>query len=214
MKEALHSLDEANWTVEIRELFRILNVTEEEVSIAVKAITDAHLAFITDPEVHYADDALRTAGWYNQRPEVRYLIYGRLGEVMLGGFFLAIREVRMLGDEPPHATEIADFIVEGLRVAQQLGRTGPPDANMNDGAAVELQFSRRARSEQNQLLKLQRQALGTAQKEVQAQQERAATAAEALRRVNSLNLWSGLCRAISVWWHGNTSQTPDDAKTN
>ena len=212
MKEALRALDKERWTDEVRALFRTLHVTENEVSRAVKALTDAHTAFIMDPQVKCAVDALRNAGWYNQRAEVRYLIYGRLGEVMLGGFFLAIRDVRMLGEEPPHSREIADFIVEGLRVARLYDLERPPEisppAPVEKSALVQLQFTRRALEEQQlECNRLQHRC------RLEAREARKAVAAESLiAGINGLGLWSGICRAIRVWRDGRKNPIPAESK--
>lgn len=225
MKEAMRSLDAANWTVEIRALIQALGVTEQAISIAVEALTNAHVAFITDSSVRHADDALRSAGWYNQPVEVRYLIYGRLGEVMLGGFFLAIRDVRVLGEEPPHARVIADYVAEGLRVAEQLGRTGvgattdedaPPtlvEVQLERRAlVVQLQFARRALEESKLLLKR----AGQLAKVGSAALHSAAKIADCLQTqldyIDSLGLWRGICRAVVTWWQGGLKKTPSADK--
>lgn len=204
MKEALRALDQENWTKEVQGLFWGLRVTEGEVSLAVKALTDAHVAFITDPEVKYAADALRNAGWYDQRPEVRYFIYGRLGEVMLGGFFLAIRDVRMLGEELPHPREVADFIVEGLRVAGRSPEISAP-APAEESALVQLQFARRALEERHEAHK-------RLWRDYRREVRDGVAANDLLDDINSLGLWSGICRAIRVWRGGGTSPTPAEDK--
>ncbi len=206
MKEALRALDQENWTDEVQGLFWGLRVTEEEVSLAVKALTDAHLAFIMDPQVKHADDALRNAGWYEARPEVRYFIYGRLGEVMLGGFFLAIRDVRMLGEELPHPREVADFIVEGLRVAGRSPEISAP-APVDKSCHVQLQFARRALKEKQQMY-------AGLQRTYRTEVLDGIVANDLVDDINSLGLWSGICRAIKVWWDGRKSPTPTEDKKN
>jgi len=120
MREALLALDQENWTDEIRELVERLDVSEEDISKAVASLTKAHLSFVTDFTVETAHEALTQAGWYTHKAAVRYFIYGRLGEVILGGFFLAIRDVAIVGETPPNTREIGDFIAEGLRIAGRL----------------------------------------------------------------------------------------------
>jgi hypothetical protein len=213
MKEALRALDKENWNDDIRVLIALFGATEEDISRAVKSITDAHMMMISDVTVKTAEEALRVAGWYEHPACVRYLIYSRLGEVMLGGFFLAIRDVRMIGSVPPHAREIGDFIAEGLRVAGReeeyikdafKEEEGPPSLA---SACTQWRLAMTALAEsQMEVQVLSRRCAGL---------ERVVKGANQLAEyINNLGLWSGICRAISVWWRGRKSPTPTDDSEN
>jgi hypothetical protein len=208
MKEALRALDEANWTVEIRALCDYLDVAEEEVSDAVKAITEAHIAFITDANINHAEEALRNAGWYNQRAEVRYMIYGRLGEVILGGFFMAIRDVRMMGAEPPHPFDIADLIAEGKRISGQFARKDPEETSedISQNHTIQLQFARNALEEQERLLQ-------TSSRALVVMTEQKAAVQSCLDDIVSSGLWRGIRFAFVSWWRQDEVRR-DEAKQN
>jgi hypothetical protein len=120
MMEALRALDAKHWTVELAVLAGHLEVTEEMISEAVAALMDAHANFLNNEAVTTAQEALTQAGWYKQDAGVRYFIYGRLGEVMLGGFFMALRDVTAQHNPPRPATGLADLIAAGRGVAGRL----------------------------------------------------------------------------------------------
>lgn len=119
MKEAVHALDQVNWSDEIKTICEKTGVTEDDISQAVGKLTDAHLLMVNDPTVSAPVDALNNVGWYETNPAARYLIYGRLGEVLLGGFFLALRDVSAYGEESAQSREIADFVAAGRMVLER-----------------------------------------------------------------------------------------------
>lgn len=120
MREALRALDQEHWSDELAAVVQTLGCNEEDISAAVIALLEAHKQFVNVAGIASANDALIRANWYDQHPGARYLIYGRLGEVMLGGFFLALRDVSKIADESAQQREIAEFIAEGRKVAGLL----------------------------------------------------------------------------------------------
>lgn len=120
MREALAGLDEANWRDYFRPWCEATNLTEDELGEGVRRYVEAHKDFIGDPEIKHADDALAKHGFFELPNIVRILIYARLGEVMLGGFFYALRDVTRQNCAPPQAADIADLIAEGKLVAARL----------------------------------------------------------------------------------------------
>jgi hypothetical protein len=127
MREAVRALDQVNWSDDIQRICKQCNVTEEDITLAVGKLTEAHRYMVNHPDVEQPVDALDKVGWYNVHPVARYLIYGRLGEVMLGGFFLALRDTSEFAKEAAQAKEIADFIAAGQMVMQRgSGMTATP----------------------------------------------------------------------------------------
>jgi len=122
MKEAIRALDRDQWTETFKILITRLQLTEADISAAVGCIVEAHKLFVNVPTIKTAEDALVQAGWYECHFGARYLIYGRLGEVILGGFFLALRDVSPYADESAQQHQIADFIAEGVGVANRLSK--------------------------------------------------------------------------------------------
>lgn len=126
MREALQALDQVRWTDEMAALIQKLGITEEDISVAVATLVDAHRYIVNHADVATPVQALETAGWYRSKPEARYLIYGRLGEVLFGGFFLALRDTSEFCKESSQAKEIAEFIAAGrLVMIRGSGATAP-----------------------------------------------------------------------------------------
>jgi flagellar capping protein FliD len=127
MMEALRALDAKNWTVELAALAGHLEITEEMLGAAVASLMDAHANFLNNAAVTTAQEALQQAGWYDHDAGVRYFIYGRLGEVMLGGFFMALRDVTVQHNPPRPACSLPELIAAGTAVAGRLcGKPIPP----------------------------------------------------------------------------------------
>jgi hypothetical protein len=121
MKEALTALDQVSWTEEMAAVIEVLGLTEADISLAVGKLTEAHRYIVNHNDVTEPVHALEKAGWYGDdvNPGARYLIYGRLGEVLFGGFFIALRDTSEFADESSQATEIADFIAAGKLVMER-----------------------------------------------------------------------------------------------
>ena len=127
MREAIAGLDEVNWRDYFKPWIEAAAVSEEDLGEGVKRFVEAHKDFIGDPEIKHADDAMAKHGFFELPNIVRILLYARLGEVMVGGFFYALRDVTQQGHAPPHVADIADFIAEGRLVAERIwGKKTPP----------------------------------------------------------------------------------------
>jgi len=150
MKEALTALDRVQWTEEIRELIGQLGITEADIALGVERLVEAHKYFVNDSDVDVPVKALIYSGWYATPTAARYLIYGRLGEVILGGFFLALRDVTQQGKASPQAADIADFIAAGVGVARRLRDVPVEDeesvVHERDRLKAELVMAKRALS--------------------------------------------------------------------
>lgn len=122
MREALYALDAANWTDEMRGLVERLGISERDIAEAVRAITQAHRLITTQPDVTEPDKALELAGYYEQPLAARFLVFARLGEVLFGGFFLALRDVTWQADEPSQPAQQAEMLAAGELIARRLAR--------------------------------------------------------------------------------------------
>ena len=72
-------------------------VTEDTLASAVQTLLNAHELFITDLAIREPAEALEKSGFLYLPPAVRILLLYRLGEVLMGGFFVAIRDVTRYG---------------------------------------------------------------------------------------------------------------------
>lgn len=85
-------------------------VTAEDVVKVAEAVADAQREFVNaaDP-VHSLEQALARHGFYDLRYPVRQLLFAAVGEVFLGAWFKAVREVSLVGEESPASTDMARF---------------------------------------------------------------------------------------------------------
>jgi hypothetical protein len=143
--------------------------------------------------VETALDALIKGGWYDVRPAVRYLIFGRLGEVILGGFFLALRDISRLDDESAQQREIADFIAVGRLLLYRLGGDTPPEPTDWREEAI-------ARHEE---LALQRQSIEALKRRLERRTREDAATIKALGEVvddyRFEGVWRGVWRLLTRW---------------
>jgi len=118
IKEALFALDKVNWTDDMKGVVKRLRVSEEDIGKAAQCLAVAHQYFVNVKDINSADDALKRADWYGNPPGVRNLIYARLGEVLLGGFFLAVRDVSEMAEESAASRDIADLVAAGRTIME------------------------------------------------------------------------------------------------
>ena len=86
------------------------NITSEDVVKVTEAVADAQRDFVNaaDP-VQSLVQALDRHGFYHLRFPVRQLFFAAIGEVFLGAWFKAVREVSCVGEESPASTDMARF---------------------------------------------------------------------------------------------------------
>jgi len=146
MREAISALDAVNWTDETRELIEAMGVTEEDIGMAVQAITTAHRYFVNFPDIAEPDDALRRTNFYECHPGARYLVFGRLGAVLFGGFFVALRDVSPQADVTGQDREIAEFIAAGATVMHNISGMASPTPDTESELRSSLLEERERRS--------------------------------------------------------------------
>lgn len=86
------------------------NITPDEVVRIAEALADAQRDFVNaaDP-VQSLTQALARHRFYDFRFPVRQLLFASLGEVFLGAWFKAVREVSAVGEESPATNDMARF---------------------------------------------------------------------------------------------------------
>ena len=123
LREVFTSLDAANWGPFFQAWFEREGITEDQLGAAVTMMVEAHRLFIRDREVACPSEAFAKAG--ADVPEVvRQALFCRLGEVVTGGFFVALRDVTMQGQESPCHTDMAEMIAAGRVLAARLRGAG------------------------------------------------------------------------------------------
>lgn len=126
MTEALRALDEANWTPEMSALLASLGVTELMIGQATESLMKAHQVLVNVDGVMSSHDALQLAGWYEHPASVRNVIYARLGEVILGGFFVSLRDTSKYAEESSQSRQIADLVASGRLLLERSIRPTVP----------------------------------------------------------------------------------------
>ena len=120
LREVFQGLDEKNWSPFLREWFERDGVTEEDLGKAVTVFVNAHLAFTRDREVDSPWDAFERAGVNDLKPSVRAAIFERIGECIMGGWFIAVRDVTMQAHETPGHTDFVQMLAAGRELAHRL----------------------------------------------------------------------------------------------
>ena len=128
MRAAIENLDDKQNPIVSawREKF---NVTDDEVVQISGALAAAQESFVNaaDP-VNSFEQALRRYNFYDFRPEVRCRLFASMGEVFCAAWFMAVREVSVVGDESPVAEDMARFSAAVRQFSVQHGRP-PYDAD-------------------------------------------------------------------------------------
>jgi hypothetical protein len=109
MRQAIEKLD-ANDDVERSRWRAEHNITEQEVVGIAEVLAAAQRDFVNagDP-VNSFEAALNRHNFYNFRPCVRQYLWAAIGEVFCAAWFLAVREVSIVGEESPAQADMARF---------------------------------------------------------------------------------------------------------
>lgn len=98
--EVLNGLRTGNWSEAMREIIPE-PLTEEQLAEGAGCMTNAMDTFIRDDEVDSPLKAFAKAGFYKLPALVQLVLFARIGEVVTGGFAVALRDVTVRGDLPP-----------------------------------------------------------------------------------------------------------------
>jgi hypothetical protein len=109
MKQAIENMS-APPNPEVEEWKTANEITEAEIIAAAEALADAQHDFVNaaDP-VDSLHTALHRRKYFTLRLPVRLLLESAIGEVMIGAWFKAVREVTQLGEESPAQNEMCRF---------------------------------------------------------------------------------------------------------
>jgi len=86
------------------------NITADEINAALTAFASAQRDFVNgaDPVLSF-EQALLRYDFHNSRYAVRQFIFATIGEVFCAAWFIAVREVSIVGEESPAHTDMARF---------------------------------------------------------------------------------------------------------
>ena len=86
------------------------NITDAEIVSAAEALADAQRDFVNSADpVKSLQQALHRRDYFSLRLPVRLLLEAMVGQVMLGAWFKAVREVTAVGAESPAQNDICRF---------------------------------------------------------------------------------------------------------
>ncbi len=120
LREAVEGLNKVNWAEEFKGWPEAVGITEEDFAKGVTALCDAHTHFTGNSAVKEPMDALRLSGFLDVPNPVRVLLIYRLGLVLLGGFFVSIRDVTRKDVPPPQIEDIAKLVAVGKQITQAI----------------------------------------------------------------------------------------------
>lgn len=191
MREAVAGLDQAHWQDYFRPWLEAAGVTEEDLGNAVGKLMDAHALFIGDETITQPADALDRVGFFDLPHAARIMLFERLGEVMMGGFFIAIRDVTPLGDLPNNAVDLATMIGAGRVINERL--TGVPKPTPDE-------LHEQAKAAEALLAELRR-AKDNGYRALQAAEQLAESYRRELQQLRKRTLW----QIIRDWWSDRTT---------
>lgn len=120
MQEAFITLDEANWTDAFRLQMHENGIREEDLAECVRRFVEALNLFIREPDIKTPADAFRATEFDAIDSVVRNVLWTRFGEVLTGGWFVAVRDVTLRGQMSDAADVMADMLTAGRIVAMAL----------------------------------------------------------------------------------------------
>lgn len=123
MRQAIENLD-APAQADAKEWKERNNITGAEIVAVAQAIADAQRDFVNgaDP-VKTLEQALNRQDWTSLRYEVRQYLFAAIGEVIVGAWFKAVREVSQVGEHSPAENEMCRF---SGAVREFAARNGAP----------------------------------------------------------------------------------------
>jgi len=109
MRQAIEKLD-ANDDVDRSRWRAEQNITDQEIVDISVALAEAQRDFINaaDPVTSF-DAALNRRNFFNFRYPVRQYLWATIGEVFCAAWFLAVREVSVVGEDSPAQVDMARF---------------------------------------------------------------------------------------------------------
>jgi len=121
MREVFSGLDQDNWAEPMKSLLEEAGVTQEQVAETVNVLTEAHRLYVRDAEVGSPAEAMaRAIEGHNLHPLAQVAFFERVGVVVMGGFFVALRDVTMRGHESHIHADFVSMIAAGRAAATRL----------------------------------------------------------------------------------------------
>jgi hypothetical protein len=161
MYAAISHLEQNRWSPELAELFAQHDISPLVIGELVHSFADAQNRYVGVGAVATPGEALMETGFFAKPFVARQALMAAIGEVLVGAYFRAVRDVTHIGELPPR--EIADFVAAGRSVARQLSGASaiPPEmleADLTHLRSVVLQLQADKQSLQAELQACRRNA--------------------------------------------------------
>jgi hypothetical protein len=192
MRQAIENL-EAPPAEDAKKWKQDADIAEVEIIAAAEAIADAQRDFVNaaDP-VSSLEQALTRRKWHELRYPVRQYVLAAIGEVILGAWFKAVREVSQVGEHSPAENERCRF---SGTVREFVARAGAPTID-SKGIADTLLFDRDVL--QARLNAVHAELLQTRREKHEAEMKAARLEIE----LSSLPTWA----RRFAWWYGGKTE--------
>lgn len=120
LEEVFAGLSHGNMNEFFKEWFERDGLNDDAIGEVANQLVEAVQLYTRDAEVKSPADAFQKAGLFDLPAVVRYAIFARLGEVLMGGFFVAIRDVTNRNEESTCQDEMARMIAAGRELSSRL----------------------------------------------------------------------------------------------
>ena len=138
LREAFVGLEEENWDNETRARFEAAGILNEDLGAAVTAFMELHRLFIREQTVKTIQDAIEQSGLLQVAPVAREAMFSRLGQVVMGGWFIAVRDVTAQGSQSPVHTDFMEMLATGRVMAATLSGRDLREVPTSEELAMEL----------------------------------------------------------------------------
>lgn len=107
---AVNGMRRDHWEPWYGEYLAATGTTEQDVARACMAMCKASTSFL-DTKITEPAQALEAAGFFATPKPAQLAVAAKLGQVMLGAFFTAIRDVHQVGQKPINQSDM-DYLVQ------------------------------------------------------------------------------------------------------
>ena len=178
--EAVSGLDPENMPAEYCTWMETEGITLDVLSEAVKLLVETHQQFIRNRDIKTPADAFAVTGFLDLPWAVKGILFSRIGEVLIGGFFVGVRDVTLSGYSSPTQADMAELIAAGRELSRVLSGHAPhrPEAAMQmmETAIADHEETKRVLAQAQTMLQAKQQLFNVSQQTLQESEARVAAA--------------------------------------
>lgn len=122
--EIFSGLDEQNWAPWIRQLMTEHELSQEDLSEATARFIAAYRLFIRH-QTRTLAEVFDRLSWEDTHPIARLVLLARIGEVMTGGWFMALRDVSNRAEPSAAHADFMELLAAGRAAVRRLSGGEP-----------------------------------------------------------------------------------------